>query len=81
MKEVGKDRNLDTMPQWVQLSIYLGIHLFVWGFFSYCFLKNFDKAFALTAVLGHQPARASRQEQTFFWASFLFSLKGSQSFL
>lgn len=36
--------------------------MFVWlGFFTSFFL-NFDKAFALTAVLGHQPAHTSKQE-------------------
>lgn len=64
MEEVGKDRHLDIVSQWVQLSVYLGICLFVClGFFSWFFL-NFDKAFAFTAGFGHQPAHASKQNQT-----------------
>lgn len=62
---MGKDRNLDIVSQWVQLSVYLGICLLVclFGVFYLVFL-NFDKAFALTAVFGHQPAHASKQKQT-----------------
>lgn len=64
MKEEGKDRNLDIVSQWVQLSVYLGIYLFVCLGFFYLVFSNFDKAFALTAVFGHQPAHASKQNQT-----------------
>uniref|UniRef100_A0A8C5NMG4 Uncharacterized protein n=1 Tax=Junco hyemalis TaxID=40217 RepID=A0A8C5NMG4_JUNHY len=43
VKEVGKDRNLDFVSQWVQISVYLGICLFVCLGFFYLVFLNFDR--------------------------------------
>lgn len=37
------------------VCLFVGLNLF---------FLNYDKAFALTAVFGHQPAHASKQNQT-----------------